>query len=405
MWVAMPLILLADRFAHYGARSQLALFMVEGDTTRGLGLARDEAGRLYDLFAEGVAIAPIFGALVIFIFGPRFAAALGALLTAGSLFVLAGGSAAHLLPFIVLHVLGTGLLRPAWYVLAARLFDVDEHRARGLLFVLFHGALLFGASVGPAAVGLLGAFGGFSAAFLACAMLEGTAALATLLLITKLPRDTKTDASPMGDGRRLGSAALLCAGVVLWWVAIVPVYEVMHRATLGEFALDRAVGAALVALQGTSFWLTLGVALFFALRLWLSRATPHRPLLPVGLGFIVGALSLAVLAGLLTVGGQGGGAFLALCGATLGAGLGEALVLPFSLAFVAAATRSRAAGLIVAAWLLAGGPFATWIGALLQPWGYGANHGTLRALALTLAIIGTLIVVRSGRKLRPQLID
>lgn len=196
-----------ERFAYYGSRTFLALYLMQH-----LGLETATVGQVFALFTGAAMIAPLLGGyLADRVLGPRQVLLAGLALSAAGALLL-GLSAS---PFIALGLLavGTGVARPPLLVLLGQLYRQGDPR-RDSGFTWLYVALNAAALVAPAVFGVL-ATGGMQTGMLAAGIIMlavlGCAAASQRLL----PADGYTAGEEAAPRARLSQRnaveAALCA--------------------------------------------------------------------------------------------------------------------------------------------------------------------------------------------------
>lgn len=137
-----------ERFAYYGVRGLLILYLID-TTTGGLGFTQESASRLYGWFTGLVYLTPVAGGWLAdrYLGTSRALAIGGSVLTAGY-FTLALGTSESFYIGLGLVVLGTGFFKPNGYTLVGQLYGPGDPR-RDPGFTLYYMAINFGALLGP----------------------------------------------------------------------------------------------------------------------------------------------------------------------------------------------------------------------------------------------------------------
>lgn len=167
-----------ERFAYYGIRALLILFMTAPLATGGLGFDAPTAGAVYGVFTASVYFMSLPGGwLADKLVGQQRAVLWGGLLigTGGLLLALPGGLATFAAGLGVIS-LGVGLLKPNVSVMVGDLYPVDADTRRDAGFSIFYFGIYLGAFAAPLVTGTLGENWGYRAGFAATgvAMLGGT---------------------------------------------------------------------------------------------------------------------------------------------------------------------------------------------------------------------------------------
>lgn len=160
-----------ERFAFYGARAVLVLFLVAPVSQGGLGLSQGAGTAVYGLYGAAALLFGLFGGWIADRFtGAQRAVAIGAwLIVAGNLLVATGAyrtTAWLCFLGLLLDASGTGLLKPNATVIVSQLYPRDAlHREGG--FLIFYTGINVGALFGSLVIPLLAARFGWWAGFLA----------------------------------------------------------------------------------------------------------------------------------------------------------------------------------------------------------------------------------------------
>jgi len=348
---AFPLVLLAERFSHFGTRAILRTYLLSDVGSGGLGLPRAAARQLYELFSTGVALAPVLALAATVVLGPRVAAAAGLLLVAGGQLLLATARADLLYPFLILHVTGVGMFLPSWWVLAACLQRHEQATHRAMTFTGLYLMTLLAAILGPAFAVWITRASGPPLAFAGTAAL-GLVAGAAALVAVAVP-------GPWERGRHEGlpgfAAApwigVLVAAAVVYWTLVLGLSDLVSGPGLDRLDLDAAARSQVVVFRASAVWIT-AIA-------WIALAGLRRAGLRIRTGRLVAVglattgLAAAGAAVTLATGLRGAAALAGIGLALVLGGIAEALFAPLGLAAVASAARPRTALVYVAAWLVA----------------------------------------------------
>jgi POT family proton-dependent oligopeptide transporter len=197
-----------ERFAYYGMRALLILYLID-TATGGLGWTRTQASHLYGWYNGLAYLTPVAGGWLAdrYLGGSR-SLVLGSALIAAGHFTLALGAMRFLYAGLALIIVGTGFFKPNVYTMVGQLYPAGDSR-RDAGFTLYYMGINLGALFGPLVCAWFAAdprFGwswGFGAA--------GVAMLLGLLfyLTTGSSRLEKVGASPGDSGRQHGSNRLL----------------------------------------------------------------------------------------------------------------------------------------------------------------------------------------------------
>ena len=137
-----------ERFAYYGMRALLILYLID-TTTGGLGWSREEASQLYGWYNGLAFLTPVAGGwLADRILGTNRSLAIGGALISLGHFTLATGSEWSFYPGLILIVLGTGFFKPNVYTMVGQLYPPNDVR-RDAGFTLYYMGINLGALFGP----------------------------------------------------------------------------------------------------------------------------------------------------------------------------------------------------------------------------------------------------------------
>ncbi|MDB4995459.1 MAG: hypothetical protein JWM74_2891, partial [Myxococcaceae bacterium] len=358
-----------ERFAYYGTRSGLMIYLVSNE-----GMESGSARQLYTAVTVLALFTPLLGGLLALGVGPRITAVAGAGLALVGYGLLVVGAPSVLC--LVAIAVGAGIFRACPWAIAAEELSheaspsgADQNdaprSARRFAAVAATACLLY-ASVNVAAAsssfvtGWLRNASGSRAvfAFVSFVMLLS---LAITSLVAFLGRSTagKSMTAPADPYRARGAAPLRAArpttGLAFAGLAMLLVVELPYSvaSSLSFYPAEMAQGGAGLS-RATMDILTLvnplvvivATVLAFALLLvaTLQRwSTP--PLLLYGAGVLVFAIGLVPLALAES------SIALVLLGTAITA-VGEALVAPIAISYAALAAKGRPATLVIAAWIL-----------------------------------------------------
>jgi POT family proton-dependent oligopeptide transporter len=365
-----------ERFAYYGARSLLILYLID-TTTGGLGWTQESASHLYGWFTGLVYLTPVMGGWLAdrFLGTGRSLVIGGTLLTLGY-FTLVFGRTWSLLVGLGLVVLGTGFFKPNGYTLVGQLYAPGDPR-RDSGFTVYYMAINVGALLGPLVCAWLAAdprYGwpyGFAAA--GGAMLVGLIffvwsrdrRLAGLGLppardagsvATRVPLDAD-------ERRRIRGIAIITVFVIFFWLAFEQVGSSLNifasRRTdrvLPGWAAGVAPGGEIPAawFQAVNPFFILVLAPLVA-GVW-RRLGPRAPSTPAKMA--LGLLLLGVAYTVMVVGAaqSDGGQLVSpwfLVGFYFLFSCGELCFLPVGISFVTQTAPVRLASMLMGGWLTA----------------------------------------------------
>ena len=144
-----------ERFAYYGMRAILVLFMTATVATGGLGMDVGRAGAIYGTYVALVYMLGLPGGWVADrILGLRRSVFYGGILIMLGQLSLAVPGAKLFYLGLVLIILGTGLLKPNVSAIVGQLYGKDDQR-RDAGFSIFYMGINLGAFISPLIVGLL----------------------------------------------------------------------------------------------------------------------------------------------------------------------------------------------------------------------------------------------------------
>ena len=137
-----------ERFAYYGMRSLLILYLID-TTTGGLGWTQEGASRLYGLFIGLAYLTPVAGGwLADRHLGTHRSLVIGAAVLSLGYFTLAFAETWSLYAGLALVVLGAGFFKPNGYTMVGQLYrSMDPRRDPG--FTIYYMAINVGALLGP----------------------------------------------------------------------------------------------------------------------------------------------------------------------------------------------------------------------------------------------------------------
>jgi POT family proton-dependent oligopeptide transporter len=144
-----------ERFAYYGMRAILILFMTASVTDGGLGFDVARAGAVYGTYVALVYMLSLPGGWVADkILGLRRSVLYGGVLIMGGQLCLAVPETAFFYPGLALIILGTGLLKPNVSAIVGDLYSANDLR-RDAGFSIFYMGINLGAFLSPLIVGWL----------------------------------------------------------------------------------------------------------------------------------------------------------------------------------------------------------------------------------------------------------
>jgi proton-dependent oligopeptide transporter, POT family len=150
-----------ERFAYYGMRAILILFMTASVATGGLGFDVAKAGAVYGTYVALVYMLSLPGGWVADkLLGLRRSVLFGGVLIMFGQLCLAVPGSSLFYPGLAFIVLGTGLLKPNVSAIVGDLYGRDDHR-RDAGFSIFYMGINLGAFLSPLAVGWLAQSDGF----------------------------------------------------------------------------------------------------------------------------------------------------------------------------------------------------------------------------------------------------
>ncbi len=365
-----------ERFAYYGVRSLLVLYLID---TAGPGWTQGAASRLYGWFIGLAYLTPLAGGWLAdrYLGTNRSLVVGGAALSLGY-FTLALGDGPALYTGLALIVLGTGFFKPNVYTMVGQLYRAEDPR-RDAGFTVFYLAINLGALLGPLACAWLAAhprYGwpyGFGAA--GAAMLAGLGfylwARPGRLRGVGLPPGSDATALPKladqpltdEERNRIIALAITSVFVVFFWVA----FE-QAGSSLNVFAAqrtDRAIDGVLARVapgrEVPAAWFQALNPLFILLLaplaagMWgrLGSRAPSTPA-KMALGLILLGLAYVVM----VVGAAQSDAGLRVSPWFLVAfyfvySCGEICFLPVGISFVSQAAPGRLAATLMGAWFTA----------------------------------------------------
>jgi len=142
-----------ERFAYYGMRAILILFMTASAATGGLGFDVARAGAIYGTYVALVYMLSLPGGWVADkILGLRKSVLVGGILIMCGQLCLAVPGAPLFYPGLAFIIFGTGLLKPNVSVIVGELYGKDDHR-RDAGFSIFYMGINLGAFISPLIVG------------------------------------------------------------------------------------------------------------------------------------------------------------------------------------------------------------------------------------------------------------
>jgi proton-dependent oligopeptide transporter, POT family len=367
-----------ERFAYYGMRALLILYLID-TTTGGLGWSREDASQLYGWYNGLAFLTPVAGGWLAdrFLGTNRSLAIGGALISLGH-FTLAAGSEWSFYTGLILIILGTGFFKPNVYTMVGQLYSPNDVR-RDAGFTLYYMGINLGALFGPLVCAWFAVqprFGwsyGFGVA--------GFSMLIGLLFYlwtrgdrlrevgtppVRVVRAARGASDPSLTGeerRRILALALITVFVVFFWLAFEQV-----GSSLNVFAAqrtDRRVGGWLAALvpqaEIPAAWFQAVNPLFVLLlaplmaSLWQALGT-RAPSTPAKMALGLVLLGLAYIVMVLAAAESDRGVGVSpwyLISFYFVYSVGELCFLPAGFSFVGQAAPARLASMLMGIWLAA----------------------------------------------------
>jgi proton-dependent oligopeptide transporter, POT family len=137
-----------ERFAYYGMRALLILYLIDTNSG-GLGWSREEASQLYGWYNGLAYLTPVAGGwLADRLLGTNRSLAVGGALISVGHFTLAAGAEWSFYTGLALIIVGTGFFKPNVYTMVGQLYQpADARRDAG--FTLYYMGINLGALFGP----------------------------------------------------------------------------------------------------------------------------------------------------------------------------------------------------------------------------------------------------------------
>jgi proton-dependent oligopeptide transporter, POT family len=365
-----------ERFAYYGMRSLLILYLID-TTTGGRAWSQERASRLYGWFIGLTYLTPVAGGWLAdrFIGTNRSLLVGGVVLTFGHLCLALGAGLSFYLG-LLLVVVGTGFFKPNVHTMVGQLYPAGAP-GRDSGFTLYYMGINLGAFFGPLVCAWLAARHGWSYGFAAAggAMAVGVAFYAgargkSLRGVGRPPRESAPAAGPPvhsaltpAERRRIMAIGLITIFVVVFWLAFEQVGSSLN--VFAAHRTDRTAGAGLAWLvpngEIPAAWFQ-SINPFFVLVLapvvagvWqrLGNRAPSSPA-KMALGLILLGLAYTIM--VVAAGHSDQGSPVspwALVAFYLIYTLGELCFLPVGISFVSQTAPARLASMLMGIWLTA----------------------------------------------------
>jgi POT family proton-dependent oligopeptide transporter len=365
-----------ERFAYYGMRALLILYLID-TTTGGLGWSQERASRLYGWFIGLTYLTPVAGGWL----ADRFLGTNRSLVVGGALLALghwsiALGNTASFYVGLGLLVVGTGFFKANVHTMVGQLYPAGDPR-RDSGFTLYYMGINLGAFFGPLVCAWLAVEYGWSAGFAAAGggMVLGLAfyvwARSRWLENVGLPVGAHTSglsarlrpALTRWELQRITAIGLITGFVVIFWLAFEQVGSSLN--VFAAHRTDRAAGEWLAWLvpndEIPAAWFQ-SINPFFVLLLapviagfWQSLG-PRAPSTPgkMAIGLIL--LGLAFVVMVVGAASSDSGSPVSpwvLVAFYLVYTLGELCFLPVGISFVSQTAPARFGSMLMGIWLTA----------------------------------------------------
>lgn len=402
-----------ERFAYYGMRALLMLYMVAGigGELAGMGFSKHNAGNVYGIFNALCYGLPFFGGILADkIIGSRRSVTIGGILIIAGLAVMAINNT--LVPFVgglTLIAIGNGFFKPTVVSMIGELYEQGDPR-RDNAFTLYYQLFNIGAWVAPLLCGYVALQWGYLAGFAVAAAAVFLSMLSYWILaprvlkeVGKLKKRTSESAAKINEKRsltheekdRIVVIFILLFFVTFFWTGFEQAGSSMTLFTENEInksffgwtiptAWFQSVNPFLVSTLGfliTAIWMRL------------SRVGKN-PSIPVkmGLGMIFLGLGFIVMFGAVyqvsTTGLQASMGWIV--AAYFLQTIGELMLSPIGLSMITKLAPPSMVSMFMGLWFLptflahlAGGFIASYI----EDWGYGLTFGSIAAFVILLGIV------------------
>lgn len=418
-----------ERFAYYGMRAILMLYMIAGVTGQlsGMNFSQHSAGIAYGVFNALCYGLPFFGGLLADrVIGSRKSVSIGGIFIILGFIVLSLDNA--MLPFVgglTLIAIGNGFFKPTVVSMIGALYEQGDPRRDGA-FTLYYQLFNVGAFIAPLLCGFVATQWGYLAGFLVAA---GAVSVSMIIYwiyapkylkeIGKLKKVDKTNSNEVHavkekltkeEKDRLSVIFVLLFFVTFFWTGFEQAGSSMTIFT--EQNIDKSIGGWAVPtawFQGINpfFVFVLGFAVS---ALWLKlHKMGKNPSIPVkmGLGMMFLGLGFVVMLGAVSQYNQTGtqASMMWIVAAYFLQTIGELMLSPIGLSMITKLAPQRMVSMFMGVWFLPSflahlmGGF---IAGYSQDLGYGLTFGCIAAFVMVLGLgviflKGTLVRLMHGR--------
>ncbi len=410
-----------ERFAYYGMRAILMLYMIAGVSGQltGMNFSQHSAGIIYGVFNALCYGLPFFGGMLADrVIGSRKSVSIGGVFIILGLIVLSLDNA--MVPFVgglTLIAIGNGFFKPTVVSMIGALYEQGDPRRDGA-FTLYYQLFNVGAFVAPLLCGIVATQWGYLAGFLVASGAVFVSMLIYWVFAPKYLKEIgklkKTNKAKLEDGNavkatltkeekdRLTVIYVLLFFVTFFWTGFEQAGSSMTVFT--EQNVDKAVGGWSIPtawFQGINpfFVFVLGFAIS---ALWLRlHKIGKNPSIPVkmGMGMIFLGLGFIVMLGAVhqysTLGVKAG--MMWIIAAYFLQTIGELMLSPIGLSMITKLAPERMVSMFMGIWFLPtflahlmGG----FIAGYSKDWGYGVTFG---AIALFVIVLGLGVILLRGK--------
>ena len=243
-----------ERFAFYGIRAMLVIYMVEQTLNGGFGWSNSDAISLYSTFMGIAWCTPLLGGyLADRYLGQRLSIWIGGILMASGQFLLAFPGMGPFFAGLSLVALGNGFFKPCLTSMVGGLYGGQDEQRRNSAYSIFYMGINLGIFLAPLICGWAQLTFGFGIAFAATGLGMVLAMGIYTLARRKLPEGLGLRPRPLAHNKarrqplsqaeklRIASIVILCVFFIAWYASMEQAGGLM--AVFAQQFTDRSIGS------------------------------------------------------------------------------------------------------------------------------------------------------------------